>query len=156
MRALTVRQPWAWALIHGGKNVENRTWSTGYRGPLAIHAAAFPTRAGVYRELLANLCEPEVRDALHRRYAGQGVKLRDVLTFGAVIGVIDLTDAHPSRGCCRPWAHTAPGVIHLVTANPQPVQPIPCKGRLGLWTPTPDLAAAITAGLDQAKAGETQ
>ena len=39
MRALTVRQPWAWAIIHGGKDVENRVRSLGpYRGPVAIHA----------------------------------------------------------------------------------------------------------------------
>jgi hypothetical protein len=25
MRALTVRQPWAWAIVHGGKDIENRT-----------------------------------------------------------------------------------------------------------------------------------
>ena len=35
MKALTVQQPWAWAIIHAGKTVENRTqrwWS--YRGPI--------------------------------------------------------------------------------------------------------------------------
>lgn len=37
--ALTVRQPWAWCIEHG-KPVENRTWQTRYRGPLAIHAGA--------------------------------------------------------------------------------------------------------------------
>jgi hypothetical protein len=41
MRALTVRQPWAWAIVHGGKDVENRTRNLAgsYRGPVAIHAA---------------------------------------------------------------------------------------------------------------------
>ena len=39
MRILTVKQPWAWAIIHGQKDVENRTKSLGpYRGPVAIHA----------------------------------------------------------------------------------------------------------------------
>jgi hypothetical protein len=33
-----VRQPWAWAIIDGGKEVENRTWPTSHRGPLLIHA----------------------------------------------------------------------------------------------------------------------
>jgi ASCH domain len=37
---LTVRQPWAWAIIHGGKDVENRSWRTKYRGPLLIHAGS--------------------------------------------------------------------------------------------------------------------
>ncbi|MHC4404130.1 MAG: ASCH domain-containing protein [Planctomycetota bacterium] len=38
MKALTICQPWAWAIIHGPKPVENRGWATKYRGPLAIHA----------------------------------------------------------------------------------------------------------------------
>ena len=41
MRILTVRQPWAWAIIHGGKDVENRVRNIAgdYHGPIAIHAA---------------------------------------------------------------------------------------------------------------------
>ena len=40
LRILTVRQPWAWAIIHGGKGVENRVRNVAgsYRGPVAIHA----------------------------------------------------------------------------------------------------------------------
>ena len=37
--ALSVRQPWAWALLFGGKDVENRTWSTRHRGRIWIHAS---------------------------------------------------------------------------------------------------------------------
>jgi len=39
MRALSIRQPWAWLILHAGKDVENRTWRTSYRGPILIHAA---------------------------------------------------------------------------------------------------------------------
>jgi hypothetical protein len=40
LRVLTVRQPWAWSLIEGGKDVENRSRNIAgsYRGPVAIHA----------------------------------------------------------------------------------------------------------------------
>ncbi len=38
MKALSVRQPFAWAIVHGGKDVENRSWATSYRGPVLIHA----------------------------------------------------------------------------------------------------------------------
>ncbi|MEU0468957.1 ASCH domain-containing protein [Amycolatopsis sp. NPDC006131] len=40
MKAITVRQPWAWAIAKGYKPIENRTWSTDHRGLIAIHAAA--------------------------------------------------------------------------------------------------------------------
>ena len=38
MRALTVRQPWASLIAAGAKTIETRSWSTGYRGDLLIHA----------------------------------------------------------------------------------------------------------------------
>ena len=38
MKAISIRQPWAWLIVHGYKDVENRTWATKYRGPILIHA----------------------------------------------------------------------------------------------------------------------
>jgi hypothetical protein len=40
MKAITVRQPWAWLVVTGKKDIENRTWRTHYRGKLLIHAAS--------------------------------------------------------------------------------------------------------------------
>jgi hypothetical protein len=37
--ALSMRQPWYWAVEHAGKRIENRDWATHYRGPLILHAA---------------------------------------------------------------------------------------------------------------------
>ena len=37
-RALSVPQPWAFAILWGGKNIENRTWETQFRGRIWIHA----------------------------------------------------------------------------------------------------------------------
>jgi hypothetical protein len=37
--AISVWQPWAWAICHLDKDVENRSWHTSYRGPVLIHAA---------------------------------------------------------------------------------------------------------------------
>jgi hypothetical protein len=44
MKALSLKQPWAWAVIHAGKVVENRTWKVKFRGPLLIHASKGCTR----------------------------------------------------------------------------------------------------------------
>ncbi|MBP7632493.1 MAG: ASCH domain-containing protein [Acidimicrobiales bacterium] len=38
MKALTIRQPWASLIAAGVKTIETRSWSTKYRGPIAIHA----------------------------------------------------------------------------------------------------------------------
>lgn len=48
MKALTLTQPWATLVAIGAKKIETRSWSTTYRGPLAIHAAkGFPDTAQV-------------------------------------------------------------------------------------------------------------
>ena len=47
--ALSVRQPWAWAIIYAGKDIENRSWQAvnhglRQRGRIAIHASKGMTR----------------------------------------------------------------------------------------------------------------
>ena len=37
-KALCFQQPWAWAILYGGKDVDNRGWRTKYRGQLLVHA----------------------------------------------------------------------------------------------------------------------
>ncbi len=39
MKTLSLRQPWAWAILHAGKRIENRGWNTHYRGDFLIHAS---------------------------------------------------------------------------------------------------------------------
>ncbi|MSZ76796.1 MAG: ASCH domain-containing protein [Actinobacteria bacterium] len=146
MKALTVQQPWAWAIIHGGKSVENRTQAWSYRGLLAIHAGARLSQRG--------LVEVDWRS----RWT---MPTGEDLVRGAIIGVVDLVDAHVAEvehfgghhvetACCRsPWAETSyvehggrtwRDLVHLVLENPRPLDvPIPCKGRLGLWTPPADV-----------------
>ncbi len=45
MLALSIRQPWAWLIVHGYKPIENRTWATTYRGNFLIHAGKSMTHA---------------------------------------------------------------------------------------------------------------
>jgi hypothetical protein len=149
---LTVQQPWAWAIVHGGKDVENRTQAWGYRGPLAIHAGARVSDRGMRSELM------------HEAWENHGVgDPLEAVKLGSVIGVVDLVDVHTATTCmdvidgewatCSPWAElqyvehggkTRRDIVHLVLENPRPlVTPIPAKGRLGLWTPDAELLAAI-------------
>lgn len=39
MKALSIRQPWAWCICNLGKDVENREWKTKHRGFFLIHAS---------------------------------------------------------------------------------------------------------------------
>lgn len=38
MKALSIRQPWAWLIVNGHKDIENRSWKTNHRGDFLIHA----------------------------------------------------------------------------------------------------------------------
>lgn len=160
MKVLSVRQPWAWAITHGRKDIENRTWGTGYRGPLAIHAGARWDEDGAY--------DKRVLRALHgfgdrfdpplrvERLGSKTVRLlRDQqLTPGAVVAVADLvgicTVRSASEQCgCGTWA--GEGQCHWKVANVRPLtEPAPCKGRLGLWELPPDVEAAVLAQVGEA------
>jgi hypothetical protein len=43
--ALSIRQPWAWLILHAGKDIENRSWPTKFRGRILVHASKGLTRA---------------------------------------------------------------------------------------------------------------
>lgn len=44
MPALSIRQPWAWLIVHGFKPLENREWATNFRGRMLVHAGKTLTR----------------------------------------------------------------------------------------------------------------
>lgn len=120
VRALTVRQPWAWLLFHG-KPVENRDWWTSYRGPLAIHAAKGMTRME-YEDAFdfVSTFAPQVAAT---------IPPREGLVRGAVIGTVEMV------ACAD--RHSSPffqGKYGFVFENQKLLSvPIPAAGALGLW-----------------------
>jgi hypothetical protein len=163
MRAITVRQPWAWAIIHGGKDVENRTQAWSYRGPLAVHAGAQFSDRGLSSDLIQDAAVRVDRDRpVVVNTLGKIWRHEESLPLGAIIGIVDLVDIHHAENvgsdldqlmgvsaCCDSvWAERqyveAGGrvrrqLVHLLLENPRPVDPIPCRGHLGLWTPPADV-----------------
>jgi len=126
VKAITVRQPWAWAIAQGHKLVENRTWTTRHRGQLAIHAGSRWDGPAAHLTV-ARFSGCHVGD----------VRVTDT-HMGAVIAVVELVDIctatlAPDGACdCGPWAMD--GHAHWRLANPRALEvPIPFKGRQGLW-----------------------
>src|SRR5262245_9293131 len=126
MKAITVIQPWATLLILGAKRYETRTWTTSYRGPLAIHAAKR------YPNITWQLCcEEPFRSALHRG----GFLLGSDLPTGVILGTVDLVACHPTRnlkltGDEAAFGDYCPGRWAWEIANPRPLaEPIPFRGR---------------------------
>ena len=48
MKAISLWNPWAALIRCGAKTIETRSWSTQYRGQLAIHAAKKRLRRGAH------------------------------------------------------------------------------------------------------------
>ncbi|MCT7372739.1 hypothetical protein A7R75_27420 [Mycolicibacterium llatzerense] len=152
MRALTVQQPWAGAIIFCGKLIENRRQLWTYRGPLAIHAGKGWSESGGVSEMITGLYDRMTANG--GSYHAEAWSAR-----GAIIGVVDLVDCHHDAGCCRPWGESGYGdlggrkrsrVTHLVLENPRALaEPIPVAGQLGLWNVPTDIAHLIEQGIAQ-------
>ncbi len=119
--ALSVRQPWAWAIIHGGKEIENRSLGSIRAGnmrpgPICVHAAS-------------GMKEDEYRYA-HWRLARHGVACPrpDELPRGAIIGTVEVTEIITESD--SEWFG---GEAGLVLKNPKAIDPIPSSGALGYF-----------------------
>jgi len=111
-KALTIHQPWASLITAGIKDVENRRWVTGHRGPLWIHAGKATDHSRPAVEARRLMGEPD-------------------LPAGAVIGWVTVSDV-VVRHETSPWAED--GYWHWVLTDPHPLpEPIPYRGAQGLW-----------------------
>lgn len=126
LKALSVIQPWAWAIMYEGKTVENRVWYTHYRGPLVIHASAALSRPDYDSGM----------QFMHEQYRIPWKRMPDYedLALGAIVGIVDLVDCVDSSR--SRWFH---GPYGFVLANPRPVKPIACKGSRGYWKVPPHI-----------------
>jgi hypothetical protein len=120
MKAISIRPPWAWAIIYAGKNIENRTWKTRLRGTVAVHASRMMTRAS-YDSALKEI---------KRIVPGAKVPAYDAMVRGAIVGLVDLVGCEEQTK--SKW-HVR-GHYGFVLTNPRAIlTPIPCKGRLNFW-----------------------
>lgn len=127
MKALSIRQPWAWLIIHGGKDVENRTWHTKLRGRFLVHASKGMTKdeyAQAYQFFLES---------------GAGQPPFDFPAFedlerGGIVGSVELVDSVDTS--YSPWYMGEKG---FVLRDPLPLPFTPLKGRLGFFDVPPEL-----------------
>ncbi len=113
MRALSIRQPWAWLIVNGYKNIENRSWRTNYRGPFLVHAGL----------KLENEAYDQVADRFDIQLPPPGEIER-----GGIVGqstILDCVENHDS-----PWFF---GPYGFVLDNSKPLPFRPMRGRLGFF-----------------------
>lgn len=122
MKALSFKQPWAWLMCKGFKDIENRNWPTKFRGRIYVHASK--SQSDMNKEIVAFMLR-----RLNNRQTAEFMVAYERLDFGALIGELDIVgcvDLHPS-----PWFF---GRYGFLVANPQLYEkPIPCKGALGFF-----------------------
>ena len=121
--ALSIQQPYAWAIIYAGKPVENRCWRRAprYRGPLLIHAGK-RWYDGTFDDLDRRLLQATVK------MAGSIAVVPPDMPRGGIVGIVDLVDV--VREYDSPWFE---GPLGLVLRNPRPLPFTPCRGALGLF-----------------------
>jgi hypothetical protein len=118
MKALTIRQPWAWAILHAGKNVENRNWPTQHRGWTALHAAK-----GMTADEYTEACQ-----VISIATPGVFIPAFEEFTRGAVIGLMNIIDCVSDMQ--SPWFF---GDYGFVIGDIKILTPIPCNGKLNFW-----------------------
>jgi hypothetical protein len=111
-RAISIQQPWAWLIVHGWKDVENRTRRARYRGPLLIHAGKKFDHEAV-RWVREQFPEITLPSAFER---------------GGIVGRVEVVDC--VRVSSSRWFT---GPFGLVLAQREPLPFYPCRGQLGLF-----------------------
>lgn len=138
-KAISIKQPWAYLLCAGIKNVENRTWATKYRGRVYIHASAKPAgqyfSEGVF-----------TADQLNHLIQSKKINQIEKVQLSAIIGCVDIVDCtinHDSIWAEKseiglldePTNEYGKPVYNWVLANPvlfdKPILNV--KGKLSFW-----------------------
>lgn len=148
MKALTLHRPWAWAIAHADKRVENRGWQP----PDSLLGQRFAIHAGL--KYAADAAE------WIRREVGISVPSKDSMPAGVIVATVRLVgyidddlwirpdpddDAHMDAVDESPWFCGPIGwVLDDVRALAEPVA---CKGAQGLWTVPADVEARIAGAL---------
>jgi hypothetical protein len=125
MKALSVKQPWAMALVDGAKTIEVRTWSTRHRGPLVICASASPKNWFMRDEVTNELL---------------------LIPSGCIMGIVDVIDCRPMTKADEAGAfcESFPGAWAWVVEPIAHCRPDKILGKLNLF----EVAVAHLVRLD--------
>lgn len=139
MKAISIRQPWAWLIVAGHKDIENRTWRTPHRGPILIHAAKGMTKREYW----------DLWNCIELFSGGEHIDLPkpEELQRGGIVGIADLVDIVPPYRRSSPWHMEGQQGFKLKNARPLPF--IECKGMLQVFNvPDEFLIAHTSIGIE--------
>lgn len=115
-KALSINQPWAWLIVNGFKDIENRDWATNHRGVFLVHAGKRFDHAGY--------------DYIKRRFPNIPMPRPEDFAMGGIVGKASIT------GCTtQSQSKWFSGEYGFELSQQEPCDLIPCKGALGFFTP---------------------
>jgi len=151
MKAISLRQPWLWIVVHLDKCIENRRWNTHYRGFVLLHASSACSRLE-YSEAVE-----WVRLTISPDLAMK-IPPRVELPFGGICGRAEIVDVlpprlgRPSKGEGEaPYPAGVDGRWHMpeqygfILANVVQTPFVPCKGALSLFDLDEDVVRRCAA-----------
>jgi len=117
MKAISIQQPWAWLIVQGFKDVENRTRKTNFRGEILVHASKHKPTYVQWKIF---------KEAFRMEWYGK-IKLPDFeqMYFGGIIGKTEIIDCVSNSN--SQWFE---GPYGYILSNSKPLPFIPCKGQV--------------------------
>jgi hypothetical protein len=112
MKAISIRQPWAYLIVSGVKDIENRSWKTKHRGHILIHAAL-----KIEWDAVKSLNIPESEWHLFKE------------NRGGIVGETEIVDCVTQSKSV--WFE---GPFGFVLTNSKKLPFIQTKGKLGIFT----------------------
>jgi hypothetical protein len=119
VKALSIKQPWAWLIANGHKDIENRDWRypPTFRGRFLIHAGKRPDIDATALDEMEFI----------KRQIGFLPEAKE-FQLGGIVGEADLVDV--VRASISPWFF---GPLGFVLQKARPLPFMPCKGQLGFF-----------------------
>lgn len=114
MKTLSIKQPWAWLIVNGYKDIENRTWKTHVRGKILVHAGKSFNMDGYedVKDYFPEIPIPEIKD----------------FKRGGIVGETTIIDCVESSR-----SHWFSGPIGFKLEDSKPLPFMPYKGQLGFF-----------------------
>ncbi len=145
MKAITIIEPWASLIAYGHKQIETRSWSTKYRGQIAIHAGKETKREFYSLPIITALGISRVSEHWLNIRLGSVIAIADLLDCLKVRGTASLIIGNDKRvaavlennmrvmGNELAFGDYTHGRYAWVLANVRRIEPVPAKGRQRLW-----------------------
>lgn len=147
MKALSLSQPWCWAVLHAGKHVENRSWQPPIAmidQQIAIHAAKSWDDKAVYMSAatltpltpVGYLLGHGIDTFPSRRASYDESALVGLATIDRIVTTADTLAEDQKRWFFGPFGWVLKNVLALP-------RPIACAGKQGLWNVPEDVLGQI-------------